>query len=105
MEHVLIHCAVAPTRIIWDLARNTWPHDPELWPEISIGMIMGCGSLAIPDANPLENARHPRRIREGAKRLLQILISESAHLIWVLRCERVIKEHTHTANETYHRWL
>ena len=105
MEHILIHCAAIPTRTIWNLARNTWPHDPDLWPDISIGTIMGCGSLAIPDANPLENTRPPRRIREGKKRLLQILVSESAHLIWVLRCEHVIQEHIHTANETYHRWL
>ena len=105
MEHILIHCAAIPTRTIWNLARNTWPHDPDLWPDISIGTIMGCGSLAIPNANPLENAHPPRRIREGKKRLLQILVSESAHLIWVLKCERVIQEHIHTANETYHRWL
>ncbi|KAF8494746.1 hypothetical protein F5888DRAFT_1616776, partial [Russula emetica] len=37
-------------------------------------------------------------------RLLQILLPESAHLIWVLRCERVIQKHTHTESETYHRW-
>ena len=106
MEHILTQCAATPTRIIWNLARNTWPHDLNLWPEISIGTIMGCGSLTIPGANPPRDARNPpRRTREGQRRLLQILISESAHLIWVLRCERVIQEHSHTANETYHRWL
>ncbi|KAH9973170.1 hypothetical protein BJV77DRAFT_968467 [Russula vinacea] len=42
-------------------------------------------------ANPPRDARHPpRNTTEGAKRLLQILISESAHLIWVLRWLRVI---------------
>ena len=109
MEHILIHCTATPTRTIWNLARNTWPHDPTHWPEISIGMIMGCGSLTMPAANaanPPRDARHPpRNTTEGAKRLLQILISESAHLIWVLRCERVIQEHSHTTNETHHRWL
>ena len=43
--------------------------------------------------------------RKGATRLLQILISEAMHLIWVLRCERVIQEKTHTHHETKARWL
>ena len=38
-------------------------------------------------------------------RLLQILISEAAHLIWVLRCERVIRERIHSAQETEAHWL
>ena len=32
----------------------------------------------------------------GKSRLLRILLSKSAHLIWVLRCERVIQETLHT---------
>ena len=32
----------------------------------------------------------------GKSCLLRILLSESAHLIWVLRCERVIQERLHT---------
>jgi hypothetical protein len=48
----------------------------------------------------------------GANRLLQILISEAAHLIWVLRCERVVHdnpneecERTHTDREIQTRWF
>ena len=33
-----------------------------------------------------------------------ILISEAAHLIWVLRCERAIHERHHTDNEINMRW-
>ncbi|KAH9023482.1 hypothetical protein EDB85DRAFT_312877 [Lactarius pseudohatsudake] len=43
--------------------------------------------------------------RKGATRLLQILISEVAHLIWVLRCERVIQGKQQNANETEARWF
>ncbi|KAH9025218.1 hypothetical protein EDB85DRAFT_1984442 [Lactarius pseudohatsudake] len=43
--------------------------------------------------------------RKGATRLLQILISEAAHLIWVLRCERVIQGKQQNANETEARWF
>ena len=108
MEHILIHCNATPPHIIWDLARNTWPHAPHLWPEISLGIILGCGSICPPGiAQPgrPEADQALERIPRGATRLLQILISESAHLIWVLRCERVIQEHTHTPSEIRHRWL
>ena len=46
-----------------------------------------------------------RRSNYGAVRLLQILLTESAHLIWVLRCERVIQQKNHNANEITTRWL
>ena len=104
MEHILTRCDALPTRIIWDLAKSTWPHSRHLWPEINIGIIMGCGSVNIPGAN--ERAPHlPDNRPRGASRLLQILVSEAAHLIWVLRCERVIQERPHTLNEIQSRWL
>ncbi|KAF8545986.1 hypothetical protein OG21DRAFT_1383486, partial [Imleria badia] len=41
----------------------------------------------------------------GVARLKKILIFESAHLIWVLRCERVIGSLTHTIAAITSRWL
>ena len=40
----------------------------------------------------------------GATRLLKILISESAYLIWTLLCERTIREQVHTDREVNARW-
>ena len=37
-------------------------------------------------------------------RLLQILISELAYLIWTTRCERVIQNKTLSENEIKARW-
>ncbi|KAF8507219.1 hypothetical protein F5888DRAFT_1602583, partial [Russula emetica] len=42
---------------------------------------------------------------KGKTRLLQILILELAHLIWVLRCKRAIQESTHSDDEIKARWL
>jgi hypothetical protein len=42
---------------------------------------------------------YPPNYNRGTKRLSQILILESAHLIWVLRCER-----THTGPEIQALW-
>ncbi|KAI0048315.1 hypothetical protein FA95DRAFT_1463371, partial [Auriscalpium vulgare] len=41
---------------------------------------------------------------KGASRLLRILISESAHLIWNIRCERQIGGKTHTKASIITRW-
>jgi hypothetical protein len=108
MEHILVHCTATPPSTIWDLAKNTWPHAPHLWPEISIGIILGCGTISPPGiaqpGGPEANQNYGR-VPRGATRLLQILLSESAHLIWVLRCERVIQECTHMPSEIRCRWL
>lgn len=108
MEHILINCHEPPPRIIWSLARRTWPHAENLWPTPSLGIILGCGAITLPPPNnqPELPPRNPETLpNKGTRRLLQILISESAHLIWVLRCERVIRERQHHPEEIQARWL
>ena len=75
-------------------------------PEISLGIILGCSSTEKNDL-PKPNSEDNRETRTGAgaARLLQILLTELAHLIWVLRCERVIQEKTHTASGIKTRWF
>ncbi|KAH9163159.1 hypothetical protein EDB89DRAFT_1829099, partial [Lactarius sanguifluus] len=41
----------------------------------------------------------------GATRLLRIIISESAYLIWTLRCNRTIRDKTYTEREIEQTWL
>ena len=72
---------------------------------------MGCGCLSAAirendnqDEQRNEQAEWSKDQHKGVTRLLQILISEVAHLIWVMRCERVIQEHTHCAEEIEQRW-
>ena len=105
MIHILTECTAEPVGIIWNLAKKTWPHNQTHWPDISLGIILGSGCLTPPE-DPPENRdeRRGRMKAKGAKRLLQILISEAAHLVWVLRCERVIQQKTHSTQETEARW-
>ena len=111
MEHILTSCTTEPVNIIWTLAKETWPHEPELWPEISIGTILGCGNLTNPEDDEQDEGEEDQEDRQkkdnkkGMDRLRQILISESAHLIWVLRCDRVINDKTHTSEEIKSKWL
>ena len=109
MEHILTTCNATPVSQIWDLAKSFWPHNPAHWPEINLGIILGSGCLTTPEeALDQENEENEERVvplkKRGAVRLLQILVSEAAHLAWVLRCERVIQELTHTTQEIKARW-
>ena len=111
MEHILLHCHRSPSETIWQLARNLWPYAPNLWPQLDLGILLGCGSIHLP-REPHQRENHPevpppRRFHNnrGASRLLQILLSESLHLIWVLRCERVIQEKRHSISEIRNRWF
>jgi ribonuclease HI len=108
MEHILTRCNENANRIIWTLAKETWPHHDKPWPEIDIGLILGTGCLNTTNDDNRQNHIEDQQIEESQKgptRLLQILISESAHLIWVLRCERIIREEIHSENEIKARWL
>jgi hypothetical protein len=104
MEHILINCGEGTTSQIWNLAKETWPHSPLLWPEINLGTVLGCGTLIIPRTNEHQAGNYVQRNQRSQTRLLQILISEAAHLIWVLRCERVLQDCQHTRAERESRW-
>ena len=115
MNHILTNCTTDPVRIIWPLAQNLWPHNPELWPNISLGLILAGGNIITledDDHDQSENEDEDsderakiRSIKQGKDCLLQILITEFTHLIWVLRCDQVINNHTHTLSEIRARWL
>lgn len=109
MNHILTECTHPSTRLIWSLAKETWPHDEDTWPEITLGTIIGCGTLQI--RTQKENRRENRntnvakdRPDAGATRLIKILISEAAYLIWITRCERAIRGNEHTERETRAAW-
>ena len=109
MAHILTECDSLTRRGIWTLARQTWPHAPELWPNIDLGIILGIGSLTLPRArnvrNEERNNTHPTLRERATLRLLQIILSEAAHLIWVLRCERVIQNTRIEEQWIRKRWL
>ena len=105
MEHILIRCKENAVNIIWRAAKNLWPHDDIPWPNPSLGIALGAGAISLPKQPRPERdvAKHLAK-RKGAVRLLRILISEAAHMIWVLRCERVIQDKTHHDDEIKKRW-
>ncbi|KAF8836785.1 hypothetical protein BDN67DRAFT_910461, partial [Paxillus ammoniavirescens] len=109
-KHILTDCSSIERlgSTIWNATAGIWPQQYGVWPDISLGTMLGCGSLILPPA-PHNDRHHPPATRtartQGASRLLRILISEAAHLIWVLRCERVIGDRVHTRETTERRWM
>jgi hypothetical protein len=106
MEHILIHCNDPVRTTIWELAKLTWPTKYGPWPEPHIGLVLGCGTISLPQRTTDNNTNAPNNNRPltGASRLLRILISESAYLIWTMRCERTIRNTAHTEDLTKKRW-
>ncbi|KAG1789812.1 uncharacterized protein HD556DRAFT_1433543 [Suillus plorans] len=86
IEHILLDCDSLVSRTIWKAARDLW-----------------CSNLIT------FNNESGKKMT-GKSRLFNILVLESAHLIWKLRCERTIKykgikEKFHSETEIYNKWL
>ncbi|KAG1820988.1 RnaseH-domain-containing protein, partial [Suillus subaureus] len=107
MEHILIHCNNLEQKKIWSLTRKIWPRKYGPWPEPSIGLILGYGALSLPQQpqNRDDKNRNSTKKSKGISCLLRILLSESAYLIWTIRCERAITGQTHTTENITRRWI
>ncbi|KAJ7740169.1 hypothetical protein B0H14DRAFT_3609685 [Mycena olivaceomarginata] len=102
IEHTLVECEAPGQEQLWKLAQKLWEMKGYQWPEISLGRILACGFADIDDAKGKRD--------RGANRLYRIMISETAHLIWKLRCIRVIERGSDptkyfTETEIHSRWL
>ncbi|KIM70398.1 hypothetical protein SCLCIDRAFT_100323, partial [Scleroderma citrinum Foug A] len=98
LEHILLDCHRGQANNIWTLAKAAWLTAFGDWPMVHLGTILGCGSVSPPTP---QNHNHPNPRKSC---LLRILLSESAHLIWVLRCEQVIQGTLHTSNVVRMQW-
>ncbi|KDQ32355.1 hypothetical protein PLEOSDRAFT_1034309 [Pleurotus ostreatus PC15] len=83
MAHILTQCSTPGQSEIWKLAENLWTKKGYVWRQPWIGDILACGARTIKDEEG--------KIRRGDSRFWKILISESAYLIWKMRCARVIQ--------------
>jgi ribonuclease HI len=78
MDHILTKCKEPGQKEVWDLVSKMWRMRTgnDLRPTIGQTMVGGITTWGDP----------------GTTRLYKILITESAHLIWKLRNERVIQQ-------------
>jgi hypothetical protein len=101
MDHILVDCPNSlPCKIIWNLAKMVWEMKGEKWEKMTFGKIMGCNLLS------LKNQKG--KPKKGKNRLYTIIISESAFLIWKLRCQKVIEfgsGRDHSEIEIHNKWV
>lgn len=103
MEHILLECTAVGQERVWALAEAAWSRTGHTWTPIVLPDILAIGprSRALAGDAPTPKPR---------ARLWRILVSESAHLVWRLRCERVIGQAgvpgwQHSADGVTARWL
>ncbi|KZV84160.1 hypothetical protein EXIGLDRAFT_624704, partial [Exidia glandulosa HHB12029] len=82
LQHILFACTSREREIIWQLASDFTTDRLQPWPILDLGSVLGCMLLEFsPDDKP----------NNGLTRAMRIIISESAFLIWKIRCERRIE--------------
>ncbi|KAI0043866.1 ribonuclease H-like protein [Auriscalpium vulgare] len=102
MEHILAECPNNHQEHLWSLAKELWPHGDHSWPHISLGTVLASGRLETRLPDP--DAPDTLKTHKGASRLLRILVSETARLIWVLRCDRAINDTIASPQAAARRW-
>ena len=100
-EHIMIECTSTEKRVVWEQANRLWAQRYDESLPLSEGAVLG-GALA--------NFKKEDGKPDSAKnQLYRILMTESAHLIWVLRCERRITnednhQYCHTEETVANHW-
>ncbi|TFK77697.1 hypothetical protein K466DRAFT_619244 [Polyporus arcularius HHB13444] len=98
MTHILFDCEAVGQEIIWNLLKDLWKLTKAEWHEPSWGTALGAACAVF------KTEKGTRRT--AIEKLWCILGTESLHLIWKLRCERVIqnKGEDFTAEEVTNRF-
>ncbi|EPS96086.1 hypothetical protein FOMPIDRAFT_62548 [Fomitopsis schrenkii] len=95
LEHILLQCSAVGQSTVWDLAKAAWNRKNSSWVPLKLHDLLAIG--------PRSRVLMPGKPTAGhLARFWRILISESAYLIWKLRCERVIgrSEDNHWQHKT-----
>jgi ribonuclease HI len=91
LDHILLKCKCPGQELVWRAAETLWKEKEEVWPEVSLGTILGCGLAEFRDDKG--------KVKAGTQRLYRILMSESAYVIWKLRNDRRIARNGAPATE------
>ncbi|KAL7280620.1 hypothetical protein ACG7TL_005557 [Trametes sanguinea] len=102
LEHILLNCDAPGQKIIWRLAKALLRKKHLELPELDLGGVLCTPAVSMRGLCD--------RTTAAADRLLRITMTESAHLVWKVRCERVIDTeanppHCHTDVTIASRWL
>ncbi|KAJ7592090.1 hypothetical protein C8J56DRAFT_780771 [Mycena floridula] len=98
MKHVLLECQMPIQSLVWSLARRLLEMRGGEWPEITYELLMGCGVINVKADSTRESTARTR--------LFRMIVSESMHQIWKMRCDVVVKEEpVPSAPQIKNTWL
>ncbi|KAH9850898.1 hypothetical protein C2E23DRAFT_733868 [Lenzites betulinus] len=83
MHHILKECAAPGQSALWKMAIDVLGKADVQVPPLTFGAVLGIPSM--------ECRREGSEGPPGRTRLMRIILSEMAYLIWKIRCERVIE--------------
>ncbi len=84
MSHIIFECEAKGQEIIWTLLKKTWLLTNTTWHEPSWSMAFGAACAVFKAADGTREV--------ATENLWCIICTEALHLIWKLRCERVIQK-------------
>ncbi|OSD00582.1 hypothetical protein PYCCODRAFT_1393188, partial [Trametes coccinea BRFM310] len=98
MNHILFECAARERTVAWKLTKDLWTATAERWYEPNWGTVIGSPCLFFEDPSG--------RRRQTVEARWTIIATETAYLIWKLRCERVIQHEgaSFAEDEVQRRW-
>ncbi|RDX52284.1 hypothetical protein OH76DRAFT_1345381 [Lentinus brumalis] len=102
LEHILLECDAPGQKTVWELTNHMLQAKGIPTPQWSFGALLG--AIAAPFPRTGEDT-----LKTGQRRLFRIVMTESVHLLWKLRCHRVIECEGEpgkwpTAREVRGRW-
>lgn len=88
-------CEHESVEMLWDMASELWEKAMKRPLVPTFGGIMACGTYVVGTTDTPNVA---------GSRLRRILVSETAHLIWKVRCDRVINDREPSMKTIRKRW-
>ncbi|TFK79978.1 hypothetical protein K466DRAFT_638937 [Polyporus arcularius HHB13444] len=83
MTHIILECSAQGQETVWSLMEETWKLTGTEWKEPCWGSAFGAACAVFKTSDG--------KRKSANEQLWCILASEATHLIWKLRCERVIQ--------------
>ncbi|OJT14554.1 Transposon TX1 uncharacterized 149 kDa protein [Trametes pubescens] len=99
MEHIIFDCIAEERKEIWGEVQGLWNGAMRSQCELTWGTVFGAGCVTLEDERGID--------MPYTGRLWTVLVTESAYLVWKLRCERVIQNEGRpfTRTEVKNRWF
>ncbi|KAK0477707.1 ribonuclease H-like domain-containing protein [Armillaria luteobubalina] len=83
MECILVDCNIEGQALLWQLARELWEECGNKWIPQTLGLALGSTLVQIKTKKG--------KVDRASTRLYHILMTETVHMIWKVRCQRCIQ--------------